>query len=207
MRRLFKTPTLAKWYFATYEWQGKAHPPTLYLTFDDGPIPGLTEYVLDLLLEYKAKATFFCVGDNIRKHPAIFGRILAEGHQAANHTYHHLNGAKTPTQAYLQNVALCQALLPASPGKPLFRPPYGRLTLAQQKVLQIHYRLIMWDVLSYDFDAKLPPDACWVHSQRKSCPGSIVVFHDNHKAESSLRYALPRFLAHFSARSFQFAHL
>ncbi|GAB4408806.1 MAG: polysaccharide deacetylase family protein [Microscillaceae bacterium] len=205
MTRLFKTPALAKWYYSAYEWEGRSSP--LYLTFDDGPIPGLTEYVLDLLWEYKAKATFFCVGDNIRKNPAVFARVLAEGHQVANHTYHHLNGAKTPTQAYLQNVALCQQLLPAQAVKPLFRPPYGRLTLAQQKALQNQYRLIMWDVLSYDFDARLPPDECWFYSQRNTQPGSIVVFHDNRKAESSLRYALPRFLAHFSARGFQFASL
>jgi peptidoglycan/xylan/chitin deacetylase (PgdA/CDA1 family) len=176
----------------------------LYLTFDDGPVPGPTEFVLDTLASYNCKATFFCIGDNIRKHPEVYKRIIKEGHATGNHTFNHLNGWKTSNHDYLRNIAECdQYLLPGRNSTVLFRPPYGRITWSQIKMLG-HYRIVMWDVLSVDYLKSLRPEKCLRNSINATRGGSIIVFHDSHKAENNLMFALPRFIEHFLARGFEF---
>ncbi len=176
----------------------------IYLTFDDGPIPGPTEWVLQQLSLFNAKATFFCIGDNIRKHGEVFNRILAAGHAVGNHTFHHVNGWSASVEKYQTEAEACQQLLPSE--TQLFRPPYGRITRAQITALA-HFRLVMWDVLTYDFDQSLPAESCLQNSIRATRNGSIVVFHDSLKAEKNLMHALPRYLEHFAERGYQFVSL
>lgn len=193
-------------------WARYTNDAVLYLTFDDGPIPEVTTFVLDTLQQYKAKATFFCVGDNINKYPAIFERILTEGHGVGNHTFNHLNGWQTKPSIYAENVAHCQQSIEAAgylvrAQKPLFRPPYGRITRKQWKQLLPHYDIIMWDVLSGDFDQTIPKEVCLEKSIRHTESGSIIVFHDNIKAVDNMYYALPRFLNHFQQKGWKFETL
>lgn len=173
---------------------------TIYLTFDDGPIPEVTPWVLDTLKAYQAKATFFCVGDNVRKHLEVFQRILTEGHQVGNHTYHHLSGWNTDNIPYFHDVRKCARMVKSN----LFRPPYGRLKPQQVQFLQRHYKIIMWDVLSADFDQDTTPEQCWTNVQSHAQPGSIVVFHDSVKAFKNLQYTLPRCLEFFRNSGFDF---
>ncbi len=183
----------------------------IYLTFDDGPVPGPTEFALDQLREHGAFATFFCVGDNVRKHPELFRRIVNEGHRHGNHTYNHLNGWKTSTPVYLSNTRLCADIMskenPIDKGKPLFRPPYGKIRPAQVRALRSDYRVIMWNALTGDYDQRLSPEACLRKAIRYTKTGSIVIFHDSYKAERNTRYALPRFLRHFSELGYVFKTL
>ncbi|MBU6342507.1 MAG: polysaccharide deacetylase family protein [Bacteroidetes bacterium] len=197
---LARTPLLLQSIFSAFEWRIPTADPVLYLTFDDGPIPELTPWVLEILRRYKAKATFFCVGDNVRKHPEIFLQILKDGHKVGNHTYNHLNGWKTPDKTYLENVHKCANLVNSN----LFRPPYGRITRSQQKELRNQFRLIMWDVLSGDFDAAITPQKCCDNVLRNARAGSIVVLHDNIKAAQNLRVVLPAILEHFSSIGYRF---
>lgn len=174
----------------------------LYLTFDDGPIPEVTPWVLETLSQYAGKATFFCIGDNVRKHPAIYQRIREEGHAVGNHTFNHLNGWKTSRDAYLENVGKCAELVDSS----LFRPPYGRIRRKQAQRLVAadnRYRIIMWDVLSGDFDTGLSPEKCLRNVLKHTENGSIVVFHDSLKAERRLRYVLPRALQYWQEKEFK----
>lgn len=202
---LHKTPFWLRVLYPSFTWRGPADK-TIYLTFDDGPIPGVTDWVLDQLAHYQLKATFFCVGDNIRKHPGVFARILIDGHSVGNHTFHHLNGWQTGCQLYLENVQLCQATLP--PGNTLFRPPYGKITRKQALELQnAGHQLIMWDVLTGDFDRSLPPEACLRKSIRATGNGSIVVFHDSLKAQPNLVHTLPKYIGHFLEKGFSFEKL
>ncbi|MEJ8755746.1 polysaccharide deacetylase family protein [Pontibacter sp. H259] len=195
-----------------YTWHIATMDKKLYLTFDDGPIPEVTPFVLEQLAMYNAKATFFCVGENLEKHPNIARQLLAEGHKLANHTYNHLKGWQTTLELYLQNVQQCQDALETidkanAVEKLLFRPPYGRITSAQAKVLRPAYQLIMWDVLTNDYDATLSPENCLKQSIAKTQAGSIIVFHDSLKAERNMRYALPRFLEHFTRLGYTFETL
>lgn len=175
----------------------------IYLTFDDGPIPGLTEWVLDELKKYNAKATFFCVGANILKHSLIFERIKSENHTVANHTMQHVKGFKTNVSEYMAEVENCGKLV----GNKLFRPPYGQLKPIQYKALRAKgYKIIFWDVISYDYE-KIEETACLNKVLKNTGNGSIVLFHDNVKAEKNLRYTLPLFLKHFANLHFQFKAL
>jgi len=185
-------------------WKVQTDEKKLYLTFDDGPIPGLTEWVLDLLLLKKAKATFFCVGANIEKHADIFSRIKAEGHSIGNHSHNHLNGWESKTQEYLDNVLACQQVIEKQKVETrLFRPPYGRLKWQQRKVLSA-FTIVMWDVLSKDYLQTLEPKDVLAESIKATEPGSIIVFHDNLKAEKNLKFALPRYIDHFQQLGFEF---
>ena len=148
MKYFIKTPQWLKWCFPKLTWDIPVKEKIIYLTFDDGPIPEITPWVLEQLARYEAKATFFVVGDNVRKHPAIFQRLSADGHRVGNHTFHHINGKHTDFEAYLNDVSACAELVETS----LFRPPYGRTTAPQRKALLADYQIIMWDVLSADFD-------------------------------------------------------
>jgi peptidoglycan/xylan/chitin deacetylase (PgdA/CDA1 family) len=175
----------------------------IYLTFDDGPVPELTTWVLDELKKFNIIATFFCVGANILKHPGIFERIKNEGHQVANHTMCHTKGFKTTTGDYVKEVEECKKLVSNN----LFRPPYGQLKPAQYRALMERgYRIILWDVISYDFE-KIPEQKCLDNVLKNTKNGSIVLFHDNVKAEKNLKYALPGFLKHFTEKGYSFSAL
>ncbi len=176
---------------------------TLYMTFDDGPIPEMTPYILDLLQKHGAKATFFCVGDNVLKYPDIYRRIQADGHSVGNHTFHHLNGWKTPLSEYVENVHQCARYVQSR----LFRPPYGCLTRKQMAALAPAYQIIMWDVLSGDFDPSVGPEQCLRHVTRHARPGSIIVLHDNIKAQKQVFYALPRLLDYFNEKGYRFCSI
>jgi peptidoglycan/xylan/chitin deacetylase (PgdA/CDA1 family) len=197
---LIKTPTLVQRLFPSLVWRMPSSSPVIYLTFDDGPIPEVTPWVLDQLDKFNAKATFFCVGDNVRKHPEVYQDLLERGHGTGNHTYNHLDGWGSHNLGYWENVKRCEATFPS----PLFRPPYGRLRPRQVNLLQKDYHIIMWDVLSGDFDQKLDGEQCLQNVTENVRSGSIVVFHDSLKAWDRLKVALPQTLDYFSRRGFAF---
>lgn len=200
---LVKTPKLLQTLLPAYVWRVDTSENVLYLTFDDGPIPDVTPWVLDTLRDYGARATFFCVGQNVQRHPDIFQRLLAEGHSVGNHTFNHVNGWNTDNRTYFHNIRHCARLVDS----PLFRPPYGRLRPGQRAFLERHFQIVMWEVLSGDFDPNLPAERCCANVLEHSGPGSIIVLHDSLKTEAKLRYALPRILQHFSVRGFRFEAL
>jgi len=179
-------------------WAFPASTNSVYLTFDDGPIPEVTPWVLDELKKYNAKATFFCIGENVKKHPEIFQRILTEGHSVGNHTFNHLNGAKTETLAYIENVERCHEAINSEvkiQNSKLFRPPYGKITSKQAKILQQKgFKIVMWDIISYDYDANVSEEKCLQNVLKNINTGSVIVFHDSLKAEKNLRYVLPKVL-------------
>jgi len=200
---LTKTPKFIKSLFPTLTWNMESSEKVLYLTFDDGPIPEVTPWVLELLEQYKAKATFFCVGENVKKHRDIFERVAAAGHSVGNHTYHHISGWQTDNIPYFHDIRKCARLVKSE----LFRPPYGRLKPKQVQFLTRHYNVIMWDVLSGDFDETLSPDDCYDNVIRSAKSGSIVVFHDSIKSEKTLKIVLPRVLKYFAEKGYIFKAL
>lgn len=206
---LHKTPLLIQWLYPSLTWKKNVSDNSIFLTFDDGPIPGLTEFILDTLDKYKIKATFFCVGDNLRKHPEIAKRALSEGHRLGNHSFNHLNGWQTNTLDYVSNVVRCQKeLIDIDNSEPqLFRPPYGKIKRSQIKHLKEKYEIIMWDVLSGDFLESISKERCLEKSISATKPGSIVIFHDNLKAEEKVKYALPRYIEHFLNKGYRFQTL
>jgi peptidoglycan/xylan/chitin deacetylase (PgdA/CDA1 family) len=206
---IHRTPFILPMLYPSLEWRVPTQAKEIYLTFDDGPVPGPTEFVLDALAEVRAKATFFCIGDNVCRHAPVFSRVVAAGHAIGNHTFHHLNGWKTPTDRYLQNIQDCAEALAPNNGKTathLFRPPYGRITRGQIQHLR-DYRIIMWDVLSVDYDKSLPAERCLRNTVQAIRPGSIVVFHDSLKAEKNMTYALPRLLEQLTGEGYSFKSL
>lgn len=210
-----KTNNLIKKIFSNYIWDLPNIENKIYLTFDDGPTPQITEWVLEELEKYNAKATFFCIGHNIEKHPEIFKKVIKEGHSIGNHTFNHLNGWKTSTKEYIENsnqwsvvsgqnadcklnTEYCQ----------LFRPPYGKIKPSQSKKLrQLGYKIIMWDVLSADFDTTISPEKCLENVLKNTTAGSIIVFHDSVKAFPNLEYALPKALKYWAEKGFLFEKL
>ena len=202
-----KTNKWIKKIFNNLVWDIPNSDKKIYLTFDDGPIPEVTEWVLDLLKSEEIKATFFCIGDNIKKHPEVYKRILSEGHQTGNHTFNHLNGWKTETKSYLGNFKLCETehLKLNTEHSFLFRPPYGKIKPSQSKAIrQLGYKIIMWDVLSYDFDPTISVEKCLENVISNTEQGSIIVFHDSLKAEKNLKYALPKAIQILKNRGFVF---
>lgn len=183
-------------------WQMPSEGKRLYLTFDDGPHPVVTPYVLDTLRQFNARATFFCIGNNVAAYPAEYKRILEDGHTTGNHTYDHVNGWKVPDATYFNDVIKAQQYIDS----PLFRPPYGRITRFQAKQLTqvARKQIIMWTVCSGDFDVRLSPAKCLENVVRNSKSGSIIVFHDSEKAYDRLAYALPKVLKFFSDQGFTF---
>lgn len=196
-----KTPSVAKRLFPSYLWDVKTDSNNLYLTFDDGPTPGVTEFVLETLATYGAKATFFCIGENVLKYPDIYQKILDQGHAVGNHTHNHLNAFNYDVDIYMQNVKKASGLINSQ----LFRPPYGKLKLPHGKQLKLAgYNIVMWDVLSFDWDASVSKEACLNNVISKAKKGSIIVFHDSSKAEKNMTFALPKLLNYFSEKDFTF---
>lgn len=169
------------------------HEPTVYLTFDDGPHPTATPFVLDLLKKYDAGATFFCVGNNVARFPEVYAQLLSSGHTIGNHTYNHINGWKTSNNHYMRNIEQAGKHIKSR----LFRPPYGRIKLSQVRKLRrrdARWKIYMWDILSADFDRNITPQQCVDNVLDNICPGSIIVFHDSEKAWERMHYALPQVL-------------
>jgi len=220
---LIKSPLLLKWYYPSLIWNKSRTEKVIYLTFDDGPIPNVTDFVLKTLKAFNAKATFFCIGDNIIKHPEVFKTVINDGHAIGNHTFNHLKGWKTDDETYIANTLKCQSLTQTN----LFRPPYGRIKKSQIKILESlalssefkapnnfkpqtsssQLQIVMWDVLSGDFDTNLTPEKCYQNVIKHTENGSIIVFHDSLKAFDRLEYALPRVLKYFTNKGFTFSTL
>ena len=196
-----KTPGWIQRVFSNYTWRFSSVPKHIYLTFDDGPTPEVTDFVLDELAKHNAKATFFCIGKNVKCHHYIYERILKEGHAVGNHTFNHVNGFKTKNADYLENVQHAAAHIHSN----LFRPPYGKIRSSQGRaLLKDGYKIIMWNVLSADFDPKVTPEKCLQNVLKNTSNGSIVVMHDSVKAKEKVYYSLPRILTHFSEKGFEF---
>ena len=191
--------------FKNYTWKINTTEPTIYLTFDDGPDPKPTRFVLDTLLQYHAKATFFCVGENIQKHRKVAQEIINQGHVLANHTMNHLKGWQTSHDVYVKNTNKCQETLEEYSTSSLFRPPYGRITKSQTKSLkEAGYEIIMWDLISYDYDDKIDINQALKQLIRNSKPGSIVVFHDSSKAWKQLKIMLPKYMHALNKQGYSF---
>ncbi len=208
-----KTPKLLTAVYPHCLWKVNTQDKKLYLTFDDGPIPEVTPFVLDELKKWNAKATFFCIGKNMAANPGIYRRIIEEGHSTGNHTYDHLNGWNTSDEQYFENIDKCEKMLLNSLrtsdfGLPtLFRPPYGKLKPSQYSNLKSKYKIVMWDVLSYDFDLTLSREKVLDNVLKNADPGSIIVMHDSLKAKPKVEYALPLILEHFTALGYTFEKL
>jgi peptidoglycan-N-acetylglucosamine deacetylase len=175
----------------------------IYITFDDGPVPEVTPKVLQILKNFDAHATFFCVGDNVNKHSDLFSEIKADGHSVGNHTFNHLKAWKNPAGEYIRNVEKCRQMFDSR----LFRPPYGQITPYLIQQLRKNYQIILWSVLSGDFNQNLSPEQCLQTVIRHTKPGSIIVFHDSIKASKNMLFVLPLFLEHFQRRGFEFERL
>lgn len=187
-------------------WEGPLiqKSPAIYLSFDDGPHPEATPFILDQLKKAKAQGTFFCLGKNVATFPKVYQQILEEGHRVGNHTYHHLNGWKTPTAAYLNDVKQAELLIASD----LFRPPYGRIKRSQVHALNaIGMRVVYWTILSGDFDTRISPEQCLSNVLKYLRPGAIVVFHDSEKAKKRLFYALPKVIEYCQTKGWQMASL
>ncbi|HEX8279391.1 MAG TPA: polysaccharide deacetylase family protein [Segetibacter sp.] len=196
---LVKTPWwLRKLYGANLTWKIATERDEIFLTFDDGPHPEATPFVLNCLRQFNAKATFFCIGKNVQQYPEIYKQIIDEGHKTGNHTYNHLNGWKTNDATYLKNVMFTQKYVDST----LFRPPYGRISRFQANQLKPVFDIIMWDVLSGDFDTALTPQKCLENVTGYTVPGSIIVFHDSQKAFKRLEYALPKAIEFFAGKGY-----
>lgn len=203
---LIKTPRVVeKYLFPRYLWRIADKEKNIYLSFDDGPHPTITNFVLDQLKRFNAKASFFCIGKNVLAYPEIYKRIIYEGHSVGNHTHDHLNGWNVSDAVYLKNVTKASDCIDSK----LFRPPYGKITGFQSKHVMetLHYHIIMWTVLSGDFDIRLSPEDCYKNVVRTASAGSIVVFHDSDKALKRMSYALPRTLEYFSEKGYSFKNI
>jgi peptidoglycan/xylan/chitin deacetylase (PgdA/CDA1 family) len=213
-----KTPNSILRFFSRYIWRFSAETKEIYLTFDDGPTPQITQFVLDELKKYRAKATFFCIGKNIQNHPTIFKKIKNEGHSIGNHTQNHLNGWNTKNTRYFDDFLECEHTIlrtldatlehkqkTKTCASKLFRPPYGKIKKSQaQAILKKDYNIIMWTVLSADFDTSISKEKCLQNVLKNSKNGSIVVFHDSVKASEKLRFVLPKVLKEFADKGFVF---
>ncbi len=205
---LTKTPWAVKKMLPGYTWSIPTKEKKIYLSFDDGPHPVATPFVLDALRQFSAKASFFCIGKNVKAYPDIYKRIIQEGHRTGNHTFHHLNGRKSTSEEYIRDILDARKYIDSN----LFRPPYGRISRFQARLLtasenprqEAVFRVIMWDVLSGDFDMKISPEKCAENVTRNAGPGSIVVFHDSEKAFPRMRVALMETLNFFTGRGYRF---
>ncbi len=204
-RYFIKIPWWVKRLFSSYVWSIPSTRKIVYLTFDDGPHPTITPWVLAQLKKHKGKATFFCIGNEVVQHPDLYRRIIDEGHAVGNHTYEHRNGWKTTTIDYLADIKAAAQII----GSGLFRPPYGKITKAQAKGIAgamnvATAKVIMWDVLSADFDTSISARKCAHQVLKNVSPGSIVVFHDSEKAFVNLETALPLVLSALAKKGYKF---
>ena len=203
---LANSPFWLQWLYPSLTWHKSRKEKYVYLTFDDGPIPVVTPFVLNTLKNFNAKATFFCIGDNVAKFPEIYAEVLSEGHSVGNHTFNHLRGWDSNNEDYLSNIRKCSGLVHSN----LFRPPYGRIKKSQIADLRSHFpdlKIIMWDVLSGDFDTGISKEKCLQNVLKNAKSGSIIVFHDSQKAFERLQYALPAVLETFKKKGFCFKAL
>jgi len=197
----YKTPGIVKKIFPDLTWDIPALDKSIYLTFDDGPVNNITDWVLSVLNDYNIKATFFCIGKNVAENPKLYESILEAKHQVGNHTYNHIKGWNALNETYYKDVENCRHLVDSQ----LFRPPYGKIMFFQSKALMSKgYEIIMWDVLSGDFDTKITPQKCLANVIKHTEPGSIVVFHDSLKAANNMKFAMPLFIEHFLNEGFEF---
>jgi len=200
MKYIYKTPQLLKWYYPNLIWDFTTAEKCVYLTFDDGPTKEYTLWILDILEQFNAKATFFCIGNNVETCKDEFQSILKKGHAVGNHTYSHMNGWNNSLLSYLRDVRKCESLFKSD----LFRPPYGRMSNKQRAVLSKAYKVIMWDVLSGDFDSSLSGEDCYEAVIDNVTNGSIIVFHDSKKATERLKTSLPLVLETLTAQGYTF---
>lgn len=203
MNLVVHPPKLIRRIYPNGVWKIPEQEKKIYLTFDDGPIPEVTHWVLAKLKEYNAKATFFCVGENVKRNPYIFDEIVRNGHSVGNHTYNHLDGWKTNFFSYLKNAEVANTFIDTK----LFRPPHGKLTMAQRNALSSRYKIVLWDVLSKDYDRTLSPQMCYENVIRYTNPGSVIVFHDSIKASKNLFYALPKVLEYYTREGYTFERI
>ncbi|MCH7400730.1 polysaccharide deacetylase family protein [Belliella kenyensis] len=198
-------PSIIPRLFKGFTWNKSRDINKIYLTFDDGPVPGVTDYVLDLLQSFDMKATFFMVGDNVRKYPQLAKRVINEGHAVGNHTFHHLNGFKTKDEIYLEDIRKCHDIVSEKLGVEArcFRPPYGRLKKSQYELIKSEWELIMWDVLSGDFDQNQSSRTCLEKTQQYTRNGSVIVFHDQPKAFPVLEQVLEPYLYFIKNNKYQ----
>ena len=195
-----KTPNIVKALYAQLIWEIPNEENKIYLTFDDGPTPQVTNWVMDLLAKNSIRATFFCVGKNVEQHPDIFNQLKDQGHKIGNHSYSHISGWKSNNEFYFDDVEKCQQLVKSN----LFRPPYGRITRSQANTLKSNYQLMMWNVLSGDYSNKITPEKCLANVTENTKSGSIIVFHDSVKAKKNLAYALPKSIDFLLGKGFKF---
>lgn len=198
---LNRMPRILMSLYSKYTWRFSSDKKEIYLTFDDGPTPQITDFVLSELKKFNAKATFFCIGKNVVQHPKIYQRILNENHTVGNHTHNHFNGFKHNTKKYVENCVLASQHIDSK----LFRPPYGRIKSSQAKALQkLGYNIVMWHVISGDFDPKIKKEECLKTVLKNTKNGSIIVFHDSIKASNNMQYVLPKVLEEFSKQGYTF---
>ena len=200
---MIKKENIAALFFKDLTWSFPGRDKELYLTFDDGPTLGITEWVLSVLHEYNAKATFFCTGKNAENNPELLKQIMDEGHSIGNHGYSHINGWSTNNDKYFQNVKKASETINSN----LFRPPYGKIKLSQLRQLKNNFKIVMWDVLTRDYNNNLSKEKCLKRTIKLINPGSIIVFHDTVKAERNLKFVLPEVLKYYSAKGFQFCSI
>ena len=208
------TPKVVKSLFPTLVWDIPTKSKDIYLTFDDGPTPEITNWVLETLKQFSAKATFFCVGKNIEQYPSIFQQIVKDGHGIGNHTHNHIKGWKASADSYLKDVAQAQEVINTQVQKSeirnqnLFRPPYGQITPKQIKKLQEQaYKIVMWNVLSVDWDNSLTKEACLKNVINHADSGSVIVLHDSVKASKNMKYVLPKVLEYYTEKEFTFKRI
>ena len=202
-RYFVKTPWWLKKLYTECVWDIQPKNKTLYLSFDDGPHPVITPFILNMLKQYNAKATFFCIGENVQKYPDVYCQIIEEGHLTGNHTQHHISGWASNDEDYVRNITEADAQIHSN----LFRPPYGRIKKSQIRLLKQRYphiKIVMWNILTGDWDENLKPAECFERIKQKISDGDIIVFHDTDKAFARLEYSLPRLLEYFSQMGYQF---
>ena len=205
---MIKVPKIIKHLFFNQVWDIPNSENTIYLTFDDGPTPEITERVLEILDKHQIKATFFCIGDNVRKYPEIVQKILSKQHSVGNHTYSHLKGWKTPTKIYISNTEACRMKLNSQftiQNSQIFRPPYGKITPWQSfKLRKLGYKIIMWDVLSKDYDTSISAEKCYENVIQNVSSGSIIVFHDSNKGKENMFNSLEKTIETLKSKGFNF---
>lgn len=198
-----KIPRWARALYPHRLWEIPTAGKVLFLTFDDGPNANTTTFILDMLRQYQAKATFFCIGKNVVAQPQLFRQLLSEGHRVGNHTHHHLNGWKVPVETYMEDIREAESVISSN----LFRPPYGRMSKKQEaswRNTNPGAQIVMWTVLSGDFDTHISGEKCWENVRKNAAPGAIIVFHDSDKAKDRMQYALPQTLEYFQNLGYRF---